>query len=418
MSRFLFVVLPLVGHIHPANAVARVLTAHGHEVAWVGSQARLRPLIGPDATVYPTGMRVHRGQLDTGIAATKSLWEDFVVPFALFTLPKVDKAVEAFQPDVVVADQHAFAGPVTALRYDIPFATLATSSMEITEPYLAQPKVHAWIRGHSDRIWAAAGLPGPAPDLRFSPHLVIAFVADVLCPDRPGLASCGHFALVGPALSGRAQAEVAAGSDFPWEWLDPGRRHVLVTVGTLAIDLAADPAGFYARAVQALRPLADRAQAIIVAPDELIADPPDHVFVAPRVPVLELMPHLDAVVCHGGMNTVCEALNHGVPLVVAPIRHDQPINAAQVARLGAGIRVKFGRVRPDQLRAAVTSVLDDPAYRIAAGRVRDCLAGAGGAELAAELLERLAANDKASRAGSGPADGERRLRDGSHATGY
>ena len=43
-------------------------------------------------------------------------------------------------------------------------------------------------------------------------------------------------------------------------------------------------------------------------------------------------------VTHGGHNTVCEALAHGLPLVVAPIRDDQPTVAAQVVQAGAGVR--------------------------------------------------------------------------------
>jgi MGT family glycosyltransferase len=159
---------------------------------------------------------------------------------------------------------------------------------------------------------------------------------------------------------------------------------------TLAEGIAADSSNFYARAVAALRPLGDRLQGIVVAPTEAIPDPPEHILVAPRVPVLELMPHLDAVVCHGGLNIVCEALAHAVPLVVAPIRHDQPVTAAQVAAAGAGIRVRFARVSPDQLRTAVEAVLDDPSYRAAARRVRDSFAAAGGARRAAERLEGLA----------------------------
>jgi zeaxanthin glucosyltransferase len=383
MSRYLFVVPPLAGHVYPAAAVAQALTARGHHAAWVGSQARLRPMIGPDATIYPTGMRPHRGQADTGMAAIKSLWEGFVVPFARFTGPAVEQAVEAYRPDVMAVDQHALAGAVAAGRHGLPWATMSASTMELARPFRDLPKIDAWIRGQQELVRAAAGLPpDPDSDLRFSPYLVLAFTSPALTGDLP---FPGHFALIGPALAARP-----AGPPFPWDRLDPARRHILVTVGTLAADIARGAAEFYVRAVEALRPLGDRLQAIVIAPAEALPDAPEHVIVVPRLPVLELMPHLDAVVSHGGLNIVGEALAHGVPLVIAPIRHDQPINAAQVAAAGAGIRVSFRRVSPEQLRAAVLTVLDDPAYRAAAGRVRESFAAAGGAQAAAGLLERLA----------------------------
>ncbi len=383
MSRFLFVTPPLAGHVNPAAGVAQALVERGHDVAWAGSEARLRPLLGPDAVVYPTGMRPHRGRSDTGTAAVKSLWEGFVVPFARFTLPAVEKAVEAYRPDVMAVDQHALAGALAAQRHGLRWATLCSSSMELTEPFRDLPRVDAWIHGQLAALRAGAGLPeDEAHDLRFSPYLVIAFTGTALTGLLP---FPGHFALVGPSLATRP-----AGSGFPWDRLHPGRSRVLVTVGTLAEGIAAGSSNFYARAVAALRPLGDRLQGIVVAPTEAIPDPPEHILVAPRVPVLELMPHLDAVVCHGGLNIVCEALAHAVPLVVAPIRHDQPVNAAQVAAAGAGIRVRFARVSPDQLRTAVEAVLGDPSYRAAARRVRDSFAAAGGARRAAERLEGLA----------------------------
>ncbi len=378
MSRFLFVTLPLAGHVNPPAAVARVLAEHGHEVAWSGSEARLRPWIGPDAAVYPTGMRLFRGQPDTGFTAVKSLWEGFIVPFTRFTLPSVEKAVRDYQPDVVVTDQHALAGALAAQRSGLPWATVCTSTIELGEPFRELPKVDAWIREHVARLSAGAGLPDSFDPL-FSPHLVIAFTSAFFLGDR---SFPDHYALVGPALSARPTAVT-----FPWDRLDPARRHVLVTVGTMADDVAMD---FYARAVEALRPLGHSVQAIVIAPASLPGTP-EHILLLPRVPQLELMPHLDAVVCHAGLNTVSEALSSGVPLVVAPHTRDQPINGAEVVRTGSGVRLHFHRARPDQIRAAVLTVLTDPAYQAAAGRVRDSFAAAGGAPAAAARLERLAA---------------------------
>jgi UDP:flavonoid glycosyltransferase YjiC (YdhE family) len=105
--------------------------------------------------------------------------------------------------------------------------------------------------------------------------------------------------------------------------------------------------------------------------------------------MLDLLPHVSAVISHGGMNTVSESLAHGVPLVLAPIRHDQPVVVAQVTRAGAGIRVPFSRVQPGQLRRALATVLDDPSYRGAARRIGDSFAAAGGARAAAERLESI-----------------------------
>ena len=381
MSRFLIVTLPLAGHVNPPAAVSRVLQERGHDVAWCGSEARLRPWLDPDAIVYPTRMRPYGGLADNGLVSVKSLWESFIVPFTRHTLPAVEKAVAAYQPDVVVVDQHAPAGALVAQRHGIPWATFCTSTIELGAPFARLPKAAAWIRGHLETLSAEAGLAdGQGIDLRFSPYLVIVFSSGYLlgAQDLPG-----HFALVGPALSSRP-----ATASFPWDRLDPARRHVLVTVGTMA---DADAMDFYPRAVEALRPLGDSVQAIVLAPPQALPGLPEHILAIERIPQLELLPRMDAVVCHGGLNTVSETLSNAIPLVVAPLTRDQPINATNVARAGAGIRLHFYRATPEQLRAAIIALLSDPAYRAAAGMVRDSFTAAGGAPEAAARLERLAA---------------------------
>jgi UDP:flavonoid glycosyltransferase YjiC (YdhE family) len=106
-----------------------------------------------------------------------------------------------------------------------------------------------------------------------------------------------------------------------------------------------------------------------------------------------LLSRLDAVVSHAGHNTVCETLAFGLPLVLAPIRDDQPIVADQVVRAGAGVRVHFGRVGPDQLRGAVRRALEDRDLRRSAGAIRRSFDAAGGAPAAANRLERLCNDD-------------------------
>jgi MGT family glycosyltransferase len=146
---------------------------------------------------------------------------------------------------------------------------------------------------------------------------------------------------------------------------------------------------FFATVVTTAAPLAGRLQAILVAPPDHLGPVPHHVLVREFVTHLDLLAHLDAVVSHAGHNTVCETLAHGVPLVVAPIRDDQPVIARQVTDSGAGVRVRFGRASATELRDAITSVLDDPSYRAVARRVQASFTAAGGAPAAADYLEKL-----------------------------
>jgi zeaxanthin glucosyltransferase len=237
----------------------------------------------------------------------------------------------------------------------------------------------AWAAGPLAKLCGEADVRVPARDVMFSPHLQVAFTTQDLAGDVP---VSDHVVLVGPALAPRRGEP-----PFPVEWLDPARAHVLLTVGTLNVNVAVD---FFRRALQGLAPLGDRLQAIVLAPPETFTGTPSHVRVVPRVDVLGLMPHLDAVVCHAGTNTVGEALAHAVPLVLAPITLDQPRTADQVTRTGAGIRLDFDTATPEELGDAVLAVSAGGAYRAAAERVRDSFTAAGGAATAADRLSRLA----------------------------
>ncbi|MGW7791189.1 glycosyltransferase, partial [Streptomyces tricolor] len=169
----------------------------------------------------------------------------------------------------------------------------------------------------------------------------------------------------------------------------PGR----VTRGTAHADAGGR---VLAETLAALRDRADRIQAVITDPAGTLpatADDPD-LLILPSVPQLPLLERMDAVVCHAGHNTVCEALWHGVPLVVAPIRDDQPVVAGQVVDAGAGVRVRFGRATAARLGEGLDTVLHDPAHRAAAARISAVFRTAGGAGAAAAHLARLAGESR------------------------
>jgi MGT family glycosyltransferase len=238
--------------------------------------------------------------------------------------------------------------------------------------------VRGWVDGQLAALQEGAGLPVEAGG-ELSPRLVVVFSSEALV--GPLERFPGHYAFVGPSIQARPDP-----TPFPFEALAPDRRRVLVSLGTVSADRGD---GFYETVVTAFAD--DPAlQIVLVAPDGAVPDAPPPMIVRARVPQLALLPHLHAVVTHGGHNTVCEALAGGLPLVVTPIRDDQPVVARQVVDAGCGLRVRYGRLPPRTLRDAVHRVLDEPAFAEAAARVKASFEAAGGAPRAAALLEALA----------------------------
>lgn len=85
---------------------------------------------------------------------------------------------------------------------------------------------------------------------------------------------------------------------------------------------------------------------------------PAHIIARPYVPQLEVLQRSSVFVPHGGMNSTSEALYFNVPLVLIPHAADQPIIAARVESLGAGIALNKSGLIAAKLRAAV-----DQAFR-------------------------------------------------------
>jgi MGT family glycosyltransferase len=387
--RFLFVVPPLTGHVNPTVSVARTLEARGHQVAWAAHPGTVRPLLPAGARIFPLPEAApaalvadvaERARAARGAAALKLLWQDFLIPLARSMRGGVEAAAIEFGPHVMIADQQAVAGALVARRRGVPWATFATTSAGVTDPLGGLPQVKQWLADLLAGLEREAELPATA-EPALSPHLVVAFTTEALVGPLDRFPA--HYRFVGPSISDRPEA-----TPFPWDDLAPDRRRVLVSMGTVNADISGR---FYATALAALADAPDL-QIILAAPPERIPEPPPPAptIIRRYVPQLALLRHLDAVVCHGGHNTTCEALAHGLPLVIAPIKDDQPIVADQVVAAGAGLRVKFGRVQPPELRDAVTRVLTEPSFRAAAAAIRTSFAAAGGAAAAADALESLA----------------------------
>lgn len=393
MTRFLFVVPPLAGHVNPTISVGRELVRRGHQVAWTGPPGETGRLLPDDATFVPAGHGAvadvatqlrDRHQRLRHTAALKFLWEEVLIPLAYAMADDVDALVESWEPDVVVADQQALAGAAIARKRQLPWATTATTSAELVDPLADLPLVGQWVNDRLADLQSALDVPRPlaeAGDLRFSEHLVLVFSTLTLVGRDHSFPP--HYVFVGPSITDRPERQ-----HFPWGWLDPQLPHVLVSLGSLSNRASRR---FFTVAAEALA--GEPVQAILTAPPDLLDQhviTTHNLLVQEQVPMLALLPHLQAVVCHGGHNTVCESLAHGLPLVLAPIRDDQPIVADQVVRAGAGLRVRFTRVRPSDLRIATRHVLDQPSFRQAATTIRRSFQAAGGPAAAATHLENLA----------------------------
>jgi UDP:flavonoid glycosyltransferase YjiC (YdhE family) len=116
---------------------------------------------------------------------------------------------------------------------------------------------------------------------------------------------------------------------------------------------------------------------------------PGNVRLVGYVPHSLLLPGCEAIVCHGGFNTVLGAICAGVPLVCVPLAGDQYHNAGVVEQLGLGRRLAGSRLTQRQLREAVSEVRGDPSYARRVASVRREIAELPPASSVVALLEGL-----------------------------
>lgn len=105
------------------------------------------------------------------------------------------------------------------------------------------------------------------------------------------------------------------------------------------------------------------------------------------VPQLDVLRQVDAVVTHGGVNTINETLAAGKPLLVLPVGGEQGDNAARVVFLGAGLRAKLS-ASPAVIGGAVGQLMTE-GYSGRAQGVARVLARLDGPGTALRLIQRV-----------------------------
>jgi len=431
MAKIWIIVPPLTGHINPTVSVAAALSSRGHTVTWVGHPTALSRCLPEEAArlLLPEELpaellksMTERSNKVRGLASLKFLWEDFLIPLATQMVPALqslwESTLESDRPELLLVDQQAVGGALFARLHKLAFVSSCTTSAGVSNPLAGLPKVKAWLDEQLASLERAQRLP-PIPSPELSPLLCLVYSTPALTgpnPDQEDGRYPEKLCFVGPSIARRPSSL----PDFPWEQLDPTRKKILLSLGTVNAERGRR---FFSAALEGLgepdRPGSDRLpwQLIVVGPAKLVGPLPRNVLRFDYVPQLELLPKLDAVICHGGQNTVTETLAHGLPLVVAPIRDDQPVIAEQITRAGCGLRLRFSRCNGQEIRGAVERVLGDPKFQsaaksiqrsfLAAGTLKTSsgsLSPSGGSERAAEAIEALLVQQQRSAPDGADAD--------------
>ncbi|HEX5900419.1 MAG TPA: glycosyltransferase [Solirubrobacteraceae bacterium] len=352
------------GHFGPLIPFARAFQRAGAEVL-IAAPREAAPMVRAEGLPLwafddpPAGERdaifasIFDGSADA--SPERVVGDIFARIDARAAFPGVLAACQAWGPDVVVSEITEFAGPLAAETAGVPSVCVGLSQQG------REDAVVETVLPAIDELRARFGLaPDPAGERILGRPYFTLMPAALEDPATPARYPALRFREARPAVR-RHPLYGGPADDRPM---------VYVTFGSVAPTMDFFP-GLYRAAVDALAGLPVRLLVTVGRdrdPAEL-GPVPANVRVERWVPQADLMPHVAAMVCHGGSGTVTMGLAAGVPMAVVPLFADQPWNAERVAALGAGVQLEGGPEAVAGLRDAVVRLTGDPSYRSTAQRV-------------------------------------------------
>ncbi|MFV8188093.1 MULTISPECIES: glycosyltransferase [unclassified Streptomyces] len=378
MARFVFVTWSGAGNQTPAIGLAATLADRGHEVTFAGYDEQRDRF-----SSLGFAFRTLKHAQEHWPTAPPPDWMPILADVVWASgqhLRDIPDLLAAEHYDVMVIDCLMFAALAAAERASAPTAVLVHSAPGALVPpgggldQLALDRVNE-VRTESglsavQTLWETwQGFP-----------VVCTSAPDLDPPAHPTPAAVEY---MGPVFEPRRGAPWI----HPWGARDQ-RPLVLVSFST---GPAWDQTSRISRTLTALSP--DCHRVLVTAGMADISQVPvrGDAVLTPFVAHADVLPHASVTVTHAGHGTVIASLAHGVPLVALPNpAADQPALAEQIERLGVGIALEGDTATPDQIAAAVHTLLNDDSYARNARRLAHTISALPGPNGAAAVLERIA----------------------------
>jgi UDP:flavonoid glycosyltransferase YjiC (YdhE family) len=195
--------------------------------------------------------------------------------------------------------------------------------------------------------------------------------------DWPGQVRLSGFPMYDGAPAGPLADEVR-------EYCDADSPPLVFTFGTGMMHAAA----VFHDAIKVIGRLQRRAILLTRFREQLPETLPPNVRHFEFVPLRGLLPHVAAIVHHGGIGTTAQALAAGVPQLITPWSWDQPDNAHRLERLGVARSIPVRRVTPDRMAVALESLLT-PERRARCREVAATFSNVDSLDVAADQIEEI-----------------------------
>lgn len=244
-------------------------------------------------------------------------------------------AVDDFRPECLLAEMDP-AAHITSLARRLPLAIIyANLSLTGIGSYY-------WRKMKSSLLYVLDkhGLPLTSPEEVFLNRKVLKIIPSIPELDKtdPHREDVCYVGCLNASLKNNAPDFIPA----------KGRKYLFVYLGLGAIPL---------QKVKTTLPeafkLFDDLECLVVSKGVAVESQINNVRFLPYLPADQILPHCAMTICHGGLNTITQSLEHGVPLMTFPGPiFDRRYNSYQVVEQGAGFMGEFSDFNHRWLRNA------------------------------------------------------------------
>ncbi|KIF79269.1 hypothetical protein QR77_29255 [Streptomyces sp. 150FB] len=385
------IAFPDFGHVNPALHLGRQLAERGVRVTYILDEVN-RPAVeaaGGALIGYPGNRLRLGGESSVGAGRMFEVMLGFQTHTVEVILPQVRAALDQDVPDLLIYDYESFvAGRTLARAWDCP-TVLFAPAIASNEHYSVHAEAFAddmtEMKQGVEELFALLSRVEPDEEAAWSlmtplyDEPTVVFLPREYQPE--GDTFDDRFTFVGHCVPDTPP-------DSDWRPPETGARVALISLGTESNERA----GFFRTCAEAFDDGGWHA-VMTLGRGNTAHDIP----VAPNLeshewlPHAAVLPHASALVCHGGIGSIMEALYFGCPVVIVPHTPEHIVNGRRLVELGLGVVYNTDEMVPGTLRQVVDDLASDPVVQDRLDHMSAAIRGAGGAARAADMVEKILA---------------------------
>jgi UDP:flavonoid glycosyltransferase YjiC (YdhE family) len=363
MAKIVFVPYPQVGHLNPTLKVARQLQSRGHDVSYVGSgefaqyvSAQGFPFFAILDELSPKGF--FPDKIGTGLrSVVPRLATDGAGARAL--LSQVLEELRRIEPDLIVVD--VLLRDLAVMAHDIDLPSILISLT------LSDGRLRLAARSRD-----GFGIP-----------------TLIACPpefDFPRRWRGDNTSYIESLIDVRRK-EVF----FDWGRIDLLKPLIYCSLGSQS-HMYKQSRDFFAAIAKAMGFKPDR-QLILATGGNPNADEfgqtSPNVLVVNWAPQLEVLRRASIMITNAGLGTIKDCIFFGVPMVVFPVKWEQPNNAARVAYHGLGVRGDIDNASVPRILSLIDKIERNPSFRHRVDSMSQAFRQAEQQEIGATTIESI-----------------------------